>query len=706
MAAADRLTGMLAAALLAALGPSAAPGEPGTLAGFSPARQAAQERLEARFQELPSPAAFRRHMESLTARPHLAGTAANAAVADSIARAMERAGLRVERYEYEVYLPDAGARSEVALVTPIRLLLNGQEYVLEEDPYSAHPELTPAWNSYAASGDVTAPVVYANYGRPEDFAQLRTLGVEVTGRIVVARYGANYRGYKAKYAQAAGAVGLILYSDPADGGYPSGPVYPEGPHRPASAAERGSLLTLPYKGDTLTPGVPALPGPRTRRLDPDSVSLPAIPVTPLPYGSAVEILQRMQGPPVPAGWQGGLPFTYRLTGGERLTVRLRVEQTCRLTRITDVVGTLEGTEFPDEWILLGCHYDAWTFGAEDPNGGTAALLLMAEALGQLAGEGQRPRRTIKVAHWDAEEQGMIGSVEWVEQLRGELDRGAVAYVNADVAVSEPSFGGSASPSLKGPILDAVRTARYADSTIAVFQRWLPEPTEDPAAQLGSLGGGSDHVGFYDHLGIPAAGLGLGGASLYHSGYDDFTYFSRFCDPDFVYGPTVARIDGILALRLANADVLPYSVERYAVDLRAHLLELEKRAEALGWEVKLEALEEAAAELDSAAAAFTAARDRAAQSGQLTAQTARRVNQGLIGLERCLLHPEGLQEQAWCRSLWAAPDPFSGYAAWMLPGLRYEVEARSAEGVERWEPVYRDAVQRLARRLAELAALLP
>ena len=319
---------------------------------------------------------------------------------------------------------------------------------------------------------MTAEPVYVNYGRKQDFEQLASLGIDLTGRLAVARYGGNYRGYKARYAEEAGAVGLLIYTDPADGGYVNGPVYPEGPNWSESTVQRGSVLTLPYKGDPLTPFVPALPQDNEAavgRLDPADVGFPGIPVAPLPYGSAEKILGRMQGEAVPRTWQGGLPFTYRLQGGPGLTVRLRVQQPKKLTRITNVVGVLPGAEFPDEWIVLGSHYDAWTFGAADPNSGTAALLTMAESLGELAREGHRPRRSIMVAHWDAEEYGIIGSTEWVEQLRDELDTKAVAYLNADMAVTGPGFGASGAPTLKDIMIDVTRVAQYADSSVTVYE---------------------------------------------------------------------------------------------------------------------------------------------------------------------------------------------------------------------------------------------
>ena len=670
------------------------------LVGFSAASAEAQRRVEERFLALPRPESFRRHLERLTRDPHPAGSAANRRLADYLAEVMDGAGWEVEQHEYQAYLPLLDPEIDVALVTPLRMPLNNQEYILEEDPYSSHPGLTPGWNAFSASGDVTAQVVYVNYGRREDFQQLAELGVSAEGRVALARYGGNYRGYKAKYAEEAGALGLLVYSDPADGGFAAGPVYPEGPHWSESTVQRGSVLTLAYPGDPLTPFGPALR--QADRLDPEQVALPRIPVTPLPYASAEEILRRMAGAPVPSGWQGGLPFTYRVAGGPGLTVRLRVEQPKALVPVVDVVGTLPGAEFPDEWVMLGCHYDAWTFGAVDPNGGTAMLLTLAEALGQLAREGLRPRRSIVIGHWDAEEYGIVGSVEYVEEFRRQLSRRAVAYVNADVAVFGPNPGASASPTLKSLLIAAAGVVPYPGTESTVLDRWNPPDSDRDEPGIGDLGGGSDHLAFYTHLGVPSAWPMMTGPSLYHSGYDDFAFFQRFCDPEFVYGPTMARLDGILALRLANADLIPYDVTRYAADLRRHAEALADAAGDRGLEIDLGPLLLAVDELGQTAAHYEMARDRfLAADAPGRRDLCRPLNAALIGLEKAFIRRQGLQGRPWSRSLYAAPDPYSGYASWMLPGLRYEVENGSASGVKEWVPVYANAVSSVTDQLRSL-----
>ena len=473
--------------------------------------------------------------------------------------------------------------------------------------------------------------------------------------------------------------------------------------------QRGSVLTLPWTGDPLTPFEPALPVTGERghvtRLDPDDVAMPTIPVLPLGYLAAEEILSRMNGTPAPEGWAGGVEVDYRITGGSELTVRVRVNQPRALTRAVNVVGTVVGTEFPNEWVILGAHYDPWGFGAIDPNGGTAMLVALAEALGQLADEGCSPRRSILIAHWDAEEAGIIGSTEWVEEFMDPLTVDAIAYINADGAVSGPNFGGSSSPSLKGTILDVLDDVMYPGLDMTVHDWWTTE-VGDP--ELGNLGGGSDHVAFYTHAGVPSAGLSTGAPSgVYHSNYDNFAWFERFGDTEFVFGPMLAQVDGLVALRLANADVVPYDVKRYATDTRVHVQTLLDVAEARAVDVDLTRLVEATTELEDAADRFVIARDHSLEgdAGALVIPVAQRTNRILRQLEKAWLDDDGLQDRPWSRNLYVSPDPFSGYASWMLPGVRYEIETDDPDEVPQWEERYLRAITRLTDYLEQATAEL-
>jgi N-acetylated-alpha-linked acidic dipeptidase len=661
------------------------------------------QQCEARLQQLPTTAAFREHLRTITAEPHPTGSAAQLRVAQYLADAMRRAGLEVELAEYDVYLPQLdGLINEVQIVSPVRLRLQNQEPPLPEDPFTSHADLLPGWNAYSGSGDVTAGVVYANYGRKEDFEELDRLGISVAGQVVLARYGGNFRGYKVLFAEERGAAGVIMFNDPGIGELLP---YPEGPGMTPYTIQRGSVLTLPYTGDPLTPFEPALPldGPvHVERLDPDSVAFHTIPVLPIGWGAAREILERMTGDTVPTAWRSGIDVVHRHTGGDELAVRVHVQQRLDFTRAVNVIGTIRGTEFPDESIILGSHYDPWSFGAHDPNGGTAMLLVLAEALGTLAGEGCAPRRSIVIAHWDAEEYGIIGSTEWVEHHREALARNAVAYINADGAVTGAIFSASSSPSLKQPITDAAKAVRYpAGGT--VYEHWLRD-REAPA--IGNLGGGSDHVGFYTHVGVPSAGLSFGGANgIYHSNYDTFRFFETFSDTSFEHGAVLARVDGILALRLANADVIPYDIARYGLDIEQHATALEGLARDRGLNVRLDSLRAAARAFAAAAASYDVARAEFAPAENGRSAVLPAINAALIALEKAFIDDDGLQDRPWSRSLYASPDPFSGYASWMLPGIRYEIESGNAAGVVEWERRYVRALEELRTRVESLAALM-
>jgi len=618
---------------------------------------------------------------------------------------MKAAGFTVREHAYDVYLPQLTDDVEVHIVTPVAMSLSNREPELSEDRFSGHPELLNGWNAYSGSGDVTGEVVYANFGRREDYEALDEMGILLEGKVVIARYGGNFRGYKVKFAEERGAAGVIMFNDaPAD---PIDP-YPDGPMLNGEIIQRGSVLTLPWTGDPLTPFVPALPVDGDRqvdRLDPEDVPLHTIPVLPVGYNAASEILSRMTGDPAPEDWQGGLELTYRITGGSDMTVRVRVNQPKALTRAVNVVGTLEGTEFPDEWFILGSHYDPWGFGAVDPNGGTSMLLILAEALGELAEKGCGPRRSIMIAHWDAEEYGIIGSTEWVEEFLPELTSGAIAYINADSAVSGPNFNTSSSPSLKQPILDAIQDVSYAGEDRSIYE-WWADRTDDGLPVMGNLGGGSDHVAFYTHAGIPSASLGSGGRSgIYHSNYDNFAWYERFGDAEWVFGPMIARADGLLALRFANADLLPYDVTRYAVDTRTHVQTLIDVATQRGVDVNLSRLLDATRDLDTAAAALNDARTQRVAAGSLSATEAKRINAAFIGLEKAWLDDRGLQDRPWSRSLYVSPDPFSGYASWMLPGVRYEIETDDPSEVPEWETRYVEAIGRLVERMDEVTAII-
>ena len=509
--------------------------------GYSPTNWNNQLTIEDVFLKQLDTTTFKKHLIKLTERPHVVGSKANTEVQRYMTQVMQNAGFKVTQYPYDVYLPKNPGNSLIEIVTPSRTVLNQKEDIIESDRFSSDPLLWKGWNAFSGTGDVTAEIVYANYGRKEDFELLKELGVEVKGKIVMARYGGNFRGFKAKFAEANGAAGLIIFTDPKDSGFTKGLVYPEGPYYNETTIQRGSLLTTDFTGDPLTPFEPALPldgKQKIKRLKPSEAQLHSIPVTPIAYGEAQKILGQMKGKAVPQSWQGGLPFTYRLEGGKTLTVRLKVNQKIDFVRATNVIGMLQGSEAPDEWIILGCHYDAWAFGATDPNSGTAMLLSLSETLGKLKAQGYAPKRSILIGHWDAEEHGVIGSSEWVEQMREQLNAKGVAYMNFDVGVSGKKFGASAAPTLKKLLIEASKKVQYPYTNQSLFEFWKGENQDEP--QIGNLGGGSDHIGFYMHVGVPSLSGGAGGPNLYHSNYDSFQFYEQFVDHEFKMGRSEER----------------------------------------------------------------------------------------------------------------------------------------------------------------------
>jgi len=649
------------------------------LAAAQPATPAIDVAYERDLNAVPAPRSLRAWHDRLGSEPHVAGTPGDARVLDNLADAFERMGLQVERHEFLALLP-LPVQGIVEIVSPTVLALPVIERPLAEDPDTAHADLTIGWNAYSGNGDVTAAVVYANYGTREDFDTLRELGVEVEGRIVVARYGRNFRGYKAKFAEAAGAVGLIIYTDPDDSGYRKGLPYPEGGYAGESSIQRGSIVTLDWPGDPLTPFVAA--DDDATRTDPDDLALPRIPVQPIGWGAASQILSRMDGPVVPGGWQGGLPFAYRTTGGPDLRVRVAVTQDRSLRRSASILGVLPGGVTPEQKVIIGCHHDAWGFGAGDPLAGTIVLLECARSFATLAGRGRVPDRTIVFAAWGAEEYGMVGSVEWCETHREDLLANAVAYINLDAAAMGPNLGVAASPTLKRLIEAAARSVPQAggDPGETAYETWLGDREHVP---FGDLGGGSDHVGFYCHLGIPSCGLSAHGSkgTSYHSNYDTLAWYRQVVGDDYEPALMLTRLTNIVAARLADAPLLPLDLTRFAPDVRVHIETLRTRAQVLDFDADLTDLERAADEFEAAAGPIQKRLDEAVAAGRLDAATLGKINRALMSSRRSWLLEQGLPQRPWYRNIFAATDPDSGYAAWMLPGMRYCIESRDADGLE-------------------------
>ncbi|HEV7472878.1 MAG TPA: M28 family metallopeptidase [Pyrinomonadaceae bacterium] len=675
---------------------------PSDLDGFTREGSAAERRWEQEFSAVPAPASAREHLRKLTAEPHVAGTKEDYATAVYVRDQIRSYGIPSELKEYEVLLPYPKQPAIVELIKPRRERLAVKEAVVPEDPSSSNPRIIPLFNGYSPSGDVTAPLVYVNYGLPPDYEALKKLGVDVTGKIAIARYGNSFRGVKAQVAQQHGAVGLLIYSDPADDGYGQGDVYPKGPWRPASSAQRGSvqfLSTAP--GDPLTPGRPAVPGVPRLKME-EVTTLPRIPVQPISYGDARRLLEPLRGPVRPKGFQGGLPFPYHVGGTDFVRVHLKTEMDYQIRKIWNVISRIEGAEEKDRWVVMGNHRDAWTFGAVDPNSGTTAMLEAARGFGALLKNGWKPRRTIVLCSWDGEEYGLLGSTEWVEENADELKEKAVAYLNVDSAVSGANFGAASVPSMWKLIRSATRDIKDPKTGHSVYQQWQDraheqEPdaemtdaekgsdTNIAEARIGALGSGSDFTPFLQHLGVPASDMGFGGDyGVYHSAYDSFYWMSHFGDPTFVYHVTAAQLWGTIAMRLADASGLPLDYRDYAGQVRdffEQTMKLARRRKldsGFDPEPMNKAIQKFADESERVEKARQETLNEIERSGTNARAVAKlkRINDALLAVERSLIDDRGLRGRGWYRHQIYAPGTYTGYAAQPLPDFRQALDDRN------------------------------
>src|SRR3984957_14709045 len=527
---------------------------------------AAESAIESKFLAVPDPKPAEEHLRTLTKVPHMAGTTEDKETAEYVAQRFREAGLDTEIVEYKVWI-NYPQEINVDLTAPAGVEMHGptREHV-DGDSFQDDSRVVLPFNGMSPSGDVEADIVYANYGTPEDFEKLDKLKIDVRGKIVLVRYGQNFRGVKVLVAQEHGAAGVIIYSDPADDGWRRGDKYPEGPWRPDTGVQRGSVgYMFEFPGDPTTPGVASVPSlPDSKRTPPQqSAQLPKIPTTPLSYGDAWPILEHLTGPDSPREWQGALPFTYHVGPGP-VKVKIHLKQDYQFRAIWDVIGRVRGKDLPDEWVVAGNHRDAWVYGAVDPNSGTAAMLEAVHGLGELLKAGWKPKRTLVFGSWDGEEEGLVGSTEWGEQHETDLAN-AVAYFNMDVAVSGSAFGASSIPSLKrfvsevtkavpspkgGTVYDVWKKASQPGSQAQSATDAIGDSKRTPAAQgklevpVGDLGSGSDYTVFLQHLGVPSTDITSNGPyGVYHSAFDNINWFKRFADPDFLYEQEMARVFG-------------------------------------------------------------------------------------------------------------------------------------------------------------------
>ncbi len=691
---------LLALLLLPRLVSAQAPAE-ASLTGFNASSRNEQAAAEKVLMDAVTPASARRWLAALTEEPHVAGTPAEKKVADYVLARFKEFGLETEIVRYDVFL-NHPKHVSLKLTSPVEEELSLREEPFEVDKDSTMDGMFPAFHGYGASGTAEGQVVYVNYGTPADYTRLAGMGISVDGKIALARYGAVFRGLKVKEAQDRGALGVLIYSDPADDGYMRGDLYPDGPMRPGSAIQRGSVLFLSHvPGDPSTPGWPSTSG--AKRLPRDAMAnVPKIPSLPIAYDEAEKILRRLGGPRVPDEWQGGLPFAYHIGPG-LARVAMDVQMDEGLKPIYNVIGRIRGSVEPEKLVIAGNHRDAWNHGAVDPNSGTAAQIELARGLAEAMKTGWRPKRTILLASWDAEEYGLVGSTEWAEEHAAELQRNAVAYLNCDSAATGPDLGLSGTPSLLALAMGAARDVPDPKAGGSVGASWESRqrttwaqqtPIDFNAKQdatffprLAPLGSGSDYTAFIDHLGIPSVDFSFSGSyGVYHSVYDNFRWMEMYGDPGFLYHAAAARLWGLMAMRLAGADVLPLRFSTYARDLQVDLDNLRrdvvrrartpagadgKPAIAGDFTQVLSALQE----FSAAGESVDRATDAALSSGDAAAM--RRVNDALMQVERAFLDAKGLPNRPWFRHMLIAPGLTTGYAPWPFPALQEAVENRDA-----------------------------
>ena len=682
--------------------------QPAQPAVFGYADFAAQAKIEKQFLAVPDAKLAGQHLKTLTAEPHLAATPEDHKTAEYVAQKFRAAGLTTEFVPYRVLLNQPKTVRVEAWDQSGKLLMSGptREHVVG-DPFQDDPRVVMPFNGSSGSGDVTAEVVYANYGRLEDFDQLAAQHIDLKGKIVLVRYGGNFRGVKVFIAEQRGAAGVLIYSDPQDDGFTKGDAYPAGPWRPETGVQRGSVQYMfEYPGDPETPGVAStLELPDSARVSPYG-SQPHIISIPISYHDAAPILQALQGPGVPKGWQGGLGFRYHIgtvAGQGSVKVHLVSQQDYQRRIIWDVIGKIKGTEFPDDWVVIGNHRDAWVYGAVDPSSGTAAMLESVHGIGALLQQGWRPKRTIVICSWDAEEEGLIGSTEWVEQNAKALEH-AVAYFNTDVAVAGPDFSAAAVPSLKEFLRELTRSVPSPLGG-TVYQQWKinsasgnehrrsnAPPVAGEEVQVGDLGSGSDFTAFLQHVGVPSTDISSGGPyGVYHSAFDNYAWYTQNADPKFVYLQEMARVFGLEALRMADADVLPYDYVAYAREISSYIDAAKQKSKDQGLSLDLGPAQAAAVRFS--AAAEHVHRQQTAASGDLA-----KLNLELRQAEADLLSEAGLPNRPWFRHTIYAPGEYTGYAAVVIPGVNEALDSKDQQRAAQQLTVLTLALNRAAQTL--------
>ncbi len=693
------------------------------LPGFTPADSATERTWEAKFLALPDAKHIVDNMHVLAAHPHHVGSAAQKANADWLVEHYKSWGWDAKIEQFDVLYPTPRTRV-LELTGPHPYKARLEEPVVAEDPYTADPSpRIPPYNIYAADGDVTAPLIYVNYGNKADYEELARNGISVQGAVVIARYGGGWRGLKPKLAAMHGAVGCLIYSDPADDGYGQGDTIPQGPMRPKWGVQRGSVAdTTLYAGDPLTPGVGSVPGAKRLTREEAKVIMP-IPTLPISWGDAEPLLAslstNLSSRTVPATWRGGLPMTYKFgPAADGSKVHLKVVSSWDTKPVLDVIATMKGSEEPDTWIVRGNHYDGWVNGADDPISGQSALLEEARALGELAKQGWKPKRTLIYTAWDGEEPGLLGSTEWAETHADELTKHGALYINSDEN-GRGYFGAEGSQAVEAMVGDVTRDMTDPETGATVFQRQKaaqsaghgrevhPEASARATIELGPAGSGSDFAGFIDHLGVASINIGYGGedrSGTYHSSYDTPWHWDTFADAKQVYGKLFAQTAGLMVLRMADADIMPYRFNELALTVKGYTDNLKTEVKTLTTDANArnKALADGTykladdpklpmqppaplpvppaldfALLDAAITKLAAAATRydstIASSPNLLPSKRRAINDDLATAERKLLGADGLPHRPWVKHLLYAPGIFTGYGASTLPGVREAIE---------------------------------
>jgi N-acetylated-alpha-linked acidic dipeptidase len=718
------------------------------LRGYTPEHSAAEVQWEQKFRDLPDTARLRENMRRLSARPHHVGSPYDQDNAEWLLAQLKSYGLDAKIEVFEALFPTPKSR-KLELLGPVKFEAKLEEAALKVDPTSDQKsEQLPTYNAYSRDGDVTAPVVYVNYGAPADYEQLAAMGVSVKGAIVLARYGQTWRGIKPKLAAEHGAVGCLIFSDPKDDGYNREETYPEGPMRPSDGVQRGSVMDMTvYPGDPQTPGVGAVPGTKLIPLD-QVKTITKIPVMPISYEDATPFLKALGGQVVPEAWRGGLPLTYR-TGPSVVKAHLALAFNWDRKPLYDVVAKIPGATYPDQWVIRGNHHDAWVNGAGDPISGASPELEEARSLGELLKQGWRPQRTIVYCFWDGEEPALLGSTEWVESHAEELSKHAVAYFNSD-GNGRGYFRAEGSHSLENFINSVAKDIQDPETKMTVWKRErlvdLSRATPDVRSELrtradlriGALGSGSDYTAFIDHLGIASVNLAYGGedqgGGQYHSIYDDFYWYTHFEDTDFVYGRALAQTAGSMVMRMADADVIPFQYADFADTIHTYVGEVKKLADGVRAQTKernseiadgvyaaladpkktnvvpaveslppyfnFAPLDQASDDLTAAATAY----EKAFTSNEAKGNGA--VNLQLVQAERALMDSAGLPNRVWFQNMIYAPGFYTGYGVKTLPAVREAIEqkewsdvdkeiVRTAAAIEREADVLKSATQTLS-----------